>query len=314
MGHRQNQLLQPLIMTTNPPMARRVNAILAEHNERISAKRSDESKHVEVQPTVEYGSLPNWSDSVRRVPNVALRSALFGIMKTGARHYVEQLEISSLGDASVMYTGVLLDQGDLDVWEAVLHCSRTQEWGAECRVTAYRLLKILGKNDSGKNRTNLDLSISRLKATALKIKLGRISYEGSLIHEVYRDHGERSGRAYAIRLNPKLRVLFREDQFTDVDWSIRRALRGQPLAQWVHGFYASHARPYDLKVETLHRLCGSCASSLSDFRQNLRRSLEAVRQESANFGKPFSYLFKNHLVQVVTTPSASQKRHLAKKR
>ncbi|WP_448125753.1 plasmid replication initiator TrfA [Pseudomonas veronii] len=295
-------------------MARRVNAILAEHNERISAKRNDESNHIEVQPTVEYGSLPNWSDSVRRVPNVALRSALFGTMKPGARHYVEQLEISSLGDASVLYTGVLLDQGDLDVWEAVLHCSRTQEWGAECRVTAYRLLKFLGRTDTGPNRTILDLSISRLKATALNIRLARISYEGSLIHEVYRAHGEQSKRIYAIRLNPQLRVLFSDDQFTDVDWSIRRALRGKPLAQWIHGFYASHARPYDLKVETLHRLCGSTAICLGDFRKDLRRALEAVRKESANFGRPFSYLFKDHLVQVETTPSASQKRHLAKKR
>lgn len=298
----------------NPPMARRFNAILAEHNERVGAKRKDENKHVEVEPTVEYGLLPNWSDSVRRVPNFALRSALFGTMKKGGRHYVEQLKINSLGDASVLYTGALLDQGDLDVWEAVLQFSRAQQWGAECRVTAYRLLKDLGKTDSGKNRTILDLSISRLKATALNVRLGQISYEGSLIHEVYRDHGEQSERIYVIRLNPKLRVLFRNDQFTDVDWAIRRALRGKPLAQWIHGFYASHARPYDLKVETLHRLCGSCAKSLIDFRKDLRRSLEAVRRESANAGRPFSYLFKDHLVQVVTTPSASQKRHLAKKR
>lgn len=72
---------------------------------------------------------------------------------------------------------------------------------------------------------------------------------------------------YVIRLNPKLGVLFRDDQFTDVDWTIRHALRGKPLAQWIHGFYSSHARSYDLKVETLHRLCGSRARSLTDFKK-----------------------------------------------
>ena len=29
------------------------------------------------------------------------------------------------------------------------------------------------------------------------------------------------------------------------------------LAQWLHGFYASHAKPFPIKIETLHRLCGS---------------------------------------------------------
>ncbi len=302
------------MMSTNSPMPKRIDLLLAGHNERVSARRKEEVNRVEVEPVVEYGALPNWSDCVRRIPNVALRSALFGSIKNEARRYVEQLEVNSLGGVSVLYTGILLDQGDLDVWETVLHLSRAQEWGGECRVTAYRLLKILGKTDTGKNRTNLDLSISRLKATALKIKIGKVSYEGSLINEVYRDHGERSQRVYVIRLNPRLRVLFCDDQFTDVDWSIRRALRGKLLAQWLHGFYSSHARSYDLKVETLHRLCGSCAKSLSDFRKDLRRSLEAVKLESNNAGKPFNYLFKGQLVQVEKTPSASQQRHLAKKR
>jgi len=26
------------------------------------------------------------------------------------------------------------------------------------------------------------------------------------------------------------------------------------LAQWLHGFYASHAKPFPIKIETLHRL------------------------------------------------------------
>ncbi|GLO58602.1 hypothetical protein PPUJ20066_46380 [Pseudomonas putida] len=305
-------------MATNPPLPPRVNIKIEELRKSSIARRKekDKDKHVEVEVEIEAKreSLSNWSDSVRRVPNVALRSALFGALRKGGRPYVEQMEVNALGSVSILYTGILLDQGDLDVWEAVLHLARMQELGVECRITAYRLLKLLGKTDSGKNRRILDLSISRLKATALQVKVGKYSYEGSLIHEVYRDHHERSERVYVIRLNPKLGVLFREDQFTDVDLSIRYALRGKPLAQWIHGFYSSHARPYDLKVETLHRLCGSRASSLVDFKKDLLKSLEAVKQASANVGRPFSYLVEAHLVQVKTTPSASQKRHLDKKR
>ncbi|WP_244160621.1 plasmid replication initiator TrfA [Phytopseudomonas punonensis] len=271
------------------------------------------AQHKEGKVEEEVVSLPNWSDSVRRVPNFALRSALFGAVAKGYRPYVEQVEINSLGGISIFYTGALLDQGDLDVWEAVLHMARMQELGSECRVTAYRLLKVLGKTDTGKNRKILDKHVSRLKATALQVKVGKHSYEGSLFHDVYRAQNDRSERLYVIRLNPKLYVLFNGDQYTDVNWSIRQALNGKPLAQWVHGFYSTHARPYDLKVETLHQLCGSRAASLTDFKKDLRRSLESVALAAAVAGQPFSYFLDGNLVRVKTTPSTSQQRHLARK-
>ena len=280
-----------------------------EENRKRSVARP---KGVEVDD--EVVSLPSSSESVRPIPNVILRSALFGAIAKGPRPYLERVKIDSLGGIDMVYTGALLDQGDLDVWGAVLHLALTQDLGAECKFTAYRLLKLLGKTDTGNNRKNLDKCISRLKATALQIGVGRYSYEGSLIHEVYRGQDERSKRIYVIRLNSKLHVLFNGSQYTKVNWSVRQALHGKPIAQWMHGFYSSHARSYDFKVETLHQLCGSCARSLSDFRKDLRRSLEYVVCASAAEGQPFSYIFKGNLVQVNTTPSASQQRHLAKKR
>lgn len=257
---------------------------------------------------------PRWSDSVRRVPNVALRSALFGAVGKGCRPYVERGEIHAQGGISILYTGVLLDQGDLDVWETVLHLARAQTLGEECRVTAYRLLKVLGRTDTGKNRKILDRHLSRLKATALQLRCGVLSYEGSLLQEIYREHSESGTRNYVIRLNPKLQTLFLGDQFTEVDWSVRQALHGKPLAQWLHGFYASHATPFPLKVDTLHRLCGSRASSLSDFKKDLRRALDSLSEASTANGQPFSYEIEGALVRVKTTPSPSQRRHLDRKR
>ncbi|WP_419581661.1 plasmid replication initiator TrfA [Stutzerimonas stutzeri] len=113
-------------------------------------------------------------------------------------------------------------------------------------------------------------------------------------------------------MNPSLRVLFLTDQFTDVDWSVRQALRGRPLAQWLHGFYATHARPYDLKVETLHRLCGSRSACITDFKKDLRRALDCVGNALDAAGQPFSYSIEGNLVHVKVTPSPSQRRHLAK--
>jgi len=292
-------------MSANMPLPSRIFDRLEENRKRSRTK----SQEIEVENF--RSLLPSWPDSVRRTPNVALRSALFGAVSKGYRPYFERVKINALGGISIIYTGALLDQGDLDVWETVLHLARTQELGSECRVTAYRLLKELGKTDTGKNRAILDRHLSRMSATALQVRVGEHSYEGSLIHEVYRDH---ETRTYVIRLNPNLRVLFLADQFTDVDWAVRQELHGRPLAQWLHGFYASHARPYDLRIETLHRLCGSRASCLSDFKKDLRRALDSVEEARDAAGQPFSYSIEGSLVRVKTTPSPSQRRHLTSKR
>ena len=94
---------------------------------------------------------------------------------------------------------------------------------------------------------------------------------------------------------------------------MRHALDGKPLAQWLHGFYASHARPYPLRVETLHQLCGSEAKRLTDFKVDLRRSLEAVLEACAAHDEDFSYAIQGDLVHVERTASGAQRRHLAKR-
>lgn len=244
------------------------------------------------------------------MPNVALRSALFGAIAKGARPYLERQQIHAQHGIGILYTGARLDQGDLDVWETVLHIVRTQALADECCVTAYQLLKALGKTDTGKNRVTLDRRLSRMKATAVDVKVDRFSYEGSLIDEVYRAE---DSRAYVIRLNPKLRALFGPDQFTRVEWSVRHALDGKPLAQWLHGYYASHARPYPVRAETLLHLSGSENVEPRSSRQKLRKALDAVAEASAAHGEVFSYQICGDLVRVEKRASGSQRRFLIQK-
>jgi hypothetical protein len=53
---------------------------------------------------------------------------------------------------------------------------------------------------------------------------------------------------YVVSFNPKwpnfmkLAIL--------IDWSERKALGRNNLAKWLHGQYASHAKPFPYKVET----------------------------------------------------------------
>ena len=254
--------------------------------------------------------LPLWPDHVRAVPNGFLRSALFGVVAKGKRRFVKTERIASLDGIEIRYTGERLDQSDLDVWETVLHITRVQALGKHCRVTSYCLLKLMGKTDSGKNRETLHARITRLRAGAIEIKQGRYIFIGGLLDEARKDEVTQE---WLITVNPRLRDLYSPDQFTMVDWTVRNALDGHQLAQWLHGFYASHARPFPIKVETLHMLCGSQAGMLSDFKKKLRKALDAVVETSNAHCSQFHYELYGELLHVTKKPSRTQFRHLVRR-
>ena len=254
--------------------------------------------------------LPDWPAAVRAVPNGALRSALFGAIGRGPRRYIAGEDIAAIDGVTIRYKGERLDQADLDVWATILHLARSQDLVDECRITSYALLQILGKTDTGSNRKVLETRIERLVATSLTIKQGEGCYMGSLVRNAKRG----SAQEWVIKLELEIVALFAASAFTQLDWSVRQSLSGQPLAQWLHGFYASHAKPYPVKVETLLKLSGSENEDASSSRQKLRKALDAVSEASAAHGEGFGYEVQGDLVNVQKRPSGTQRRHLAKAR
>jgi hypothetical protein len=254
--------------------------------------------------------LPLWPEPVRAVPNGFLRSALFGAIRKGRRRFVKGEHLAALDGIEINYTGERLDQGDLDVYESVLHAVRLQELGSQCRVTSYALLKLMGKTDTGKNRATLQTRIERLRANAIRMKQGRYSFIGGLVDEAYKDE---ETQEWVIVLNPKLRALYGADQFTQIEWAVRQALDGRQLAQWLHGFYASHAKPFPMRMETLLKLAGSENDSPRSAQQKLRQALDAVAEASAARAEGFRYEIRGDLVHVEKKAQGAQRRHLAKK-
>jgi hypothetical protein len=255
--------------------------------------------------------LPLWPDPVRAVPNGFLRSALFGAIRKGRRRYINGEDLAAIDGVTIRYKGERLDQGDLDVWESVLHAVRLQELGSQCRLTSYALLKLMGRTDTGKNRVTLNKRIERLVANALTVKQGRYSYIGSLISFAAKDE---ETQEWVIELDPRLCPLFAADQFTQVQWAVRQALDGHQLAQWLHGFYASHAKPYPMRMETLLKLAGSEDANPRSAHQTLRQALGAVVEACTAHGEGFSYEIRDGLVHVAKQAKGSQRRYLTKPR
>jgi hypothetical protein len=272
-----------------------------EQNQEVSQEKTNLAKVIR---------LPVWPEAVRAVPNGMLRSSLFGAIAKGRRRYINGEKIAAIDGIEIHYKGERLDQGDLDVWESVLHSVRLQDMGSQCRLTSYALLKMMGKTDTGKNRSTLQARIERLVANALTVKQGRYLYMGNLIAGATKDEVTQE---WVIELNPKLRPLFAADQFTQIEWAVRYELNGKPLAQWLHGFYSSHAKPFPIKVETLHRLCGSEAKRMSDYKIDLRRNLDSLAKASAIHGERFSYRICGDLVHIEKKVSESKLKPLIKK-
>jgi hypothetical protein len=247
--------------------------------------------------------LPLWPEPARGVPNSTLRGALFAAVQGKGRQALKREVLAAQNGITIRFTGWQLDQSDLDVWEQCLHLARMHPLGTRCDFTANAFLKALGRKTGKSQHEQLKDNFARLTGCAVEITHNNLTYGGGLM-EFYRDeHTQR----YRLEVNPKLKALF-DAGWTAIDWQQRHQLARKPLALWLHGFYASHADPFPLKVETLYRLSGSTEKRLRDFKRRLRAALEDLQATCAIT----AYEIEGDLVTVYRTPSDSQRRHLDK--
>jgi hypothetical protein len=218
--------------------------------------------------------LPLWAEDLRGLPWPYIRSALFAPIKRGARAAVTREAIAAVGDYRIIYTGLRLDQADLDVFQQLLHIARTTPLGEPVKFNRREFLRQLGRSTGGSDREWLLNSLSRLHANQVEIenKVGQ-AYAGSLIAEQERDE---SDGMHSVTLNPRLRSLY-DQGYAQVSWKERRALAGKQLAQWLHAFVAGQTKPYTWKIDDLRQLCGSNLTRQFDFRVAIETAAQSLR-------------------------------------
>lgn len=281
--------------------------LLQQRTEEAEGRRKADNQGMESKSGGKVVQLPLWPESVRGVPNSVLRSALFGVVRRGRRAYQERAEKAAPQGIRVLHTGPTLDQGDLDVWEQCLHLAREQALGDRVEFTAHSFLKAIGRGTGRSQHEWLKKALVRLAASVVEIEDGPRGYWGPLIHGGARD--EDSGR-YVVEINPQIRAIYGDGGWTQLELEQRQALAKKPLSQWLHGYYSSHARPFPVKVATLHRLCGSETKQLKHFRAELRSALERVEAATGWQWR----IDRADLVHVEKQPTPAQARHLMKKR
>jgi len=246
---------------------------------------------------------PLWPEPARGVANVALRSALFAAIDPKNRKSFTRKVVAVQSGFEIRFTGIQLCQSDLDVWEQALHLARLHPLGDRCSFTAHAFLKALERFTGKAQHEWLKDTFARLQAGSVEITKGsQETYFGSLIDKGARD--EITGR-YVLQINPDLADLYATG-WTAIDWTQRRRLKKKPLALWLHGFFATHAAPFPMKVELYRSLSGSQTKEKWNFKQNLKAALEALKK----VGAIISYQFEGELLHVERVPSSSQQRHL----
>lgn len=247
--------------------------------------------------------LPLWPEPARGVANVALRSALFAAVDPKNRQSFTRKIVAVQSGFEIRFTGIQLTQSDLDVWEQALHLARLHPLGNRCEFTAHSFLKALGRSTGKAQHEWLKDVFARIQAASVEItKGGKETYFGSLIDKGARN--EITGR-YVLQINPDLSALYAEG-WTAIDWEQRRLLHRKPLALWLHGFLATHAKPYPMKIESLMLWSGSQTQEKRYFKKNLKAALEELK----TIGTIISYHFDGDLLHVERVPSSSQRRHL----
>ena len=248
--------------------------------------------------------IPSWPASIRGTPNACLRSALFaGIQGNERIAYKKRTLLAAVDGIEVRYLGVQLNQSDLDVWMHIVHLSRQQLPGFNVTFSAHAMLTALGRSTGKSQHEWLKESMARLGGAFVEMTFnGRDTFGEKGFLRYHRD--ERTQR-YVVELTESMLRLF-EDGYTYIEFAQRQKLRKHPLALWLHGFLSSHAAPYPLKITTIHRLSGSSAKTLRDFKYRLRKALDAL----VAIGTLESFEVDEDSVKIKKHPTPCQKRHL----
>ena len=303
--------LEKQLATEAPNLTADVRRRLASIGAHLAERKAEQAKAIQGQPEPKKESamalqLPLWPEATRGTPNSFLRGALFAAIQGKEREYIKGQLLASRDGIKIRFTGMQLDQSDLDVWEQAAELARSHPLGNVCYFSIYGFLKALGRSTGSKDHEWLKDVFRRLMSSGVEITHGRYTYGGSMLEFAYDEEAE----AYVLYLNEKILSLYKAG-WSAIDRETRQKLRRKPLALWLHGYLSSDAENYPTKVETLHRLSGSKTKELYHFKANLKTALADL--EEATAGK-MGGTINGELVEFKRQPTATQARHLAKKR
>ncbi|ODN41387.1 plasmid replication initiator TrfA [Piscirickettsia litoralis] len=226
------------------------------------------------------------------LPYHILRSALFGIVKRGARkefrvspESMKGEEIAAYGSVKIRYSGYQLDQADLDTWMCCLELIKSHGFGATVHVTPYEMLTTIGRRTNNESYKWLDKSVRRLNQGTVEIEAGKQSYCGHLIDTFIYDSDRKK---FILKIDTKISQLFSNKSYTFLEREKRKKLKGD-LAKWLYGYILSHDTKNNvhcISLEKIRKLCGS-QSPMRNFKISLQNAIKQLEKEGNEIAKGY---------------------------
>lgn len=209
------------------------------------------------------------------VPKQILRGSLFAPISRGRRKGVEDKLVAVFDGGHIKYTGLQLDQNDLDIlMELTKLLSEFSESDnvekirdesgnavySRIKFTRYSFLKRLGKSDGKKNYENLKKAFTRLGGVITVQLKGKGVMNRAIIGNSFMTEDG----MIAVDINHQYTTLFLENNFSYIDTNIRLGLKGD-FTKWLQGFVSSHSGASSYSAEKLIELSDSKMNRCRDF-------------------------------------------------
>jgi hypothetical protein len=245
-----------------------------------------ELRDARIRRAVRKGSdvyLPSWREAATGLPNVFLRSALFGAANAQGVAVMEET-IASQGNTSLTLTGFRLCDYDRRVFAACLNYYRDDRplsQGAEATwvtVTFWQLAKDLKVTYGANVHAAIHASLIRLNAAHLRVRvrgkdiplphLIEVAFDGC--QESVAHSASRGSDLVVFRILESMAKLFGPTDWSAVSESALHEYSG--LDAWLNAFYSTHSKPYPMSMADLLCYSGSVCD-LREFRRRLGRTL-----------------------------------------
>ena len=252
----------------------------------------------------------------RVVSNPMARCALFAAVKE-RQYFKDYVVVGTVNGMLVEIAGEQLNQDDHDTYMQLAMMAFGVPFGDDVVESVDKVLTELGRHTHKEQREQLFDQISRFVRTSIRITPEDMPrYEGHLLDDASTPNDQKTlprlRRHLAYRLNPKFAGLYSKNVFTLIDFRQRLKIkgRGSELAKWLHLWIEGNAEQYAHKVDTIREKCGSRDKTLKSFRQNLRKSLDLLKD--VGIITDWRIDAATDLVHIDRIPSATQLAHLNK--
>lgn len=220
-----------------------------------------------------------WPEEVAAMPTDFTRVALFSIIRSGRRKFLNNIRLEGRADIQIYFTGYQLDQADADLYLACLRMGRGIEMGRRMAFVRNRLLKEMKRSVGKASYLWVNDALDRLCKASLRVEITKRNGRKvrASCHLMSSGLDEDTGQMY-VRIDPESAALFGDDNLAYVNWDIRLSL-SLKMSKSVQMYVSGHTagKQHSVSLEDLRRWTGY-DGRLRDFRVSLLSAFEELQK------------------------------------